>query len=204
LSIGRFADGGFARYSAAAMSNGIAAPAAANGDEGYGATASAADGAAAVPIIYTPVVRPRTVTPYARFIALLVAAAALAPLVIGLNLRPSADGVGTHLSMGFQRCTFLAQTKLPCPSCGMTTSFAHFVRGQWLASLYVQPGGFALALTCAALFWAALYMAVTGRPIHRLTNQLPGVKGLPIVLGFFILAWGWKIFIHLKGIDGWH
>jgi hypothetical protein len=175
-----------------------------NGDEGYGAAPAETDGAAAPPIIYTPIVRPQKVSPYARLVALAVAALAVAPLVIAVNLRPSPSGVGTHLSMGFQRCAFLTQTGLPCPSCGMTTSFAHFVRGQWLASLYVQPGGFFLALLCGALFWAALYMAITARPIHRLVNQLPGgIKTLPIVLGFFILAWGWKIFIHLRGVDGW-
>jgi hypothetical protein len=169
------------------------------GEEGYGADAHAAD----VPIIYTPIVCPQTVGFSARMTALGVALLALAPLVIGLHLSPSAAGVGTHRAMGFQRCEFLARTRLPCPSCGMTTSFAHFSHGNWLASLYTQPGGFVLALICGAVFWAALYMFITGRPIHRLTSQLPGFKAMPIVLGFFIAAWAWKIFIHLTRIDGW-
>jgi hypothetical protein len=196
LCIGVFADLPRARYSAIRQMTDATAPI---GEDGYGADTAAAD----VPIIYTPIVRPQTVTFTTRLTALAVALLALAPLVVGLNIAPASAGVGTHRSMGFQRCEFLARTKLPCPSCGMTTSFAHFSRGNWLASFYVQPGGFALALTCGALFWASLYMFITGRPIHRLTGQLPGFKAVPIVLGFFIAAWAWKIFIHLKGIDGW-
>ena len=40
----------------------------------------------------------------------------------------------------------------------MTTSFAWFVRGNWLASFYVQPMGFVLALGTGALFWASLFI----------------------------------------------
>ena len=157
----------------------------------------------AVPIIYTPAVQPQTLTAGGRATALVVALAALSVLVTALLLKPSADGTGTHLQMGFQRCQFLRTTRLPCPSCGMTTSFSHFAHGNWLASLYVQPGGFALALACGAVFWAGLYAAVTGSPLQRLLSQVPGIYSVPIILGFFILAWGWKILIHLKGLGGW-
>ena len=156
-----------------------------------------------IPIIFTPPVERQTLTAGGRIAALIIALAALTPLVIGLTLQPSREGVGTHLQMGFQRCEFLRTTGLPCPSCGMTTSFSWFVRGNWLASLYVQPGGFAVALACGAIFWAGLYAAVTASPLHRLIRQVPGIYSVPIILGFFIAAWGWKIFIHLKGIDGW-
>jgi len=156
-----------------------------------------------IPIIFTPPVERQRLGPAGRAAALIIACAALSVLVLALQLKPSRDGNGTHLQMGFQPCTFLRTTNLPCPSCGMTTSFSWFAHGNWLASFYVQPGGFALALTCGAVFWAGLYAAVTASPLQRLTRQLPGIYSVPIILGFFIAAWGWKIFIHLKGIDGW-
>jgi len=156
-----------------------------------------------VPIIYTPSVQPQTLGLGGRIVALVVALAAFSVLVLAMQLKPSADGTGTHLQMGFKRCQFLRTTNLPCPSCGMTTSFSYFAHGNWLASLYVQPGGFVLALTCGAIFWAGLYAAITASPLHRLIRQVPGIYSVPIILGFFIAAWGWKIFIHLKGIDGW-
>lgn len=156
-----------------------------------------------VPIIYTPPVERQTLTRGGRAVALLISLATLSVLIVALLLDPSSGGTGTHLQMGFQRCQFLRNTNLPCPSCGMTTSFSWFAKGHWLASLYVQPAGFALALACGAVFWAGLYAAVTGSPLHRLLRQVPGAYSVPVILGFFIAAWAWKIFIHLKGIDGW-
>ena len=156
-----------------------------------------------VPIIFTPSVERQTLTLGGRLASLMVALAALSVLVTALLLKPSPEGMGTHRQMGFQRCEFLRTTNLPCPSCGMTTSFSFFARGNWLASLYVQPGGFVLALACGAIFWAGLYAFVTGSPLHRLLRQIPGIYSVPIILGFLIAAWGWKMFLHLKGIDGW-
>ena len=85
----------------------------------------------------------------------------------------------------------------------MTTSFAHFARGNWLASLYVQPMGFVLAMASGGLFWSGLYMFLTGGPLHRLLQQVPAVPLILGVMGFAIASWGWKIFIHLRGMDGW-
>src|SRR5438552_8317037 len=80
----------------------------------------------------------------------------LAVLIMAVRLPPNPDGVGTHQAMGFQKCEFMYRTGLPCPSCGMTTSFAWFVCGNWIASFYVQPMGFVLALLTGAVFWASL------------------------------------------------
>jgi hypothetical protein len=188
LCIRLFADGGCLRYSPRFAEPARRAPAMTE---------------TSVPIIFTPPVQRQTVGPGGRLLALLVALAVLAVLVTALLLEPSRNGMGTHRQMGFQSCQFLRTTNLPCPSCGMTTSFSWFAHGNWLASLYTQPGGFVLALACGAIFWAGLYMFITGSPLHRLTKQVPAIYSVPLLLGFFILAWGWKIFVHLKGIDGW-
>lgn len=134
---------------------------------------------------------------------MLVALSCLAPLVIAAQLNPSPTGVDTHLGLGLNSCEFLRVTHLPCPSCGMTTSFAWFVRGNWLASLYVQPMGFGLGILCAMIFWAALFIAFTAKPAHRLLYILPGIHYVIALMAFGILAWAWKIFIHVRGIDGW-
>jgi hypothetical protein len=124
-------------------------------------------------------------------------------LILAHHLTPSPTGVETHLQMQFQRCEFLQRTGLPCPTCGMTTSFSHFAHGNWLASFYVQPMGFLLALACGACFWACLHMALTGAPLHHLLRQVKMVRFIVIFMGFGIAAWGWKILIHLNGWDGW-
>ncbi len=138
-----------------------------------------------------------------RLTALAVAAACLAVLVVALRLTPDASGMGTHRELGLQECGFLATTGLPCPSCGMTTSYVYFVRGQWVASVYVQPMGFVLAVLTGVIFWVGLYESITGRAVHRLLAVLPMRYHLFPLLALLILAWGWKMYIYVNGMDGW-
>ena len=85
----------------------------------------------------------------------------------------------------------------------MTTSFSWFARGHLPASFYVQPMGALLALAAACTVWGGAYVALTGRPLHRLVYVLPARACLIGILGFAIAAWGWKVFIRLRGLDGW-
>jgi hypothetical protein len=138
-----------------------------------------------------------------RLVALVVASACLGLLATAAKLKPSPTGVGTHEGLGLNACYFERTTGLPCPSCGMTTSFAWFVRGNWLASFYIQPMGFVLALAAACTFWAGVFIAITAKPAHRLLRTLPISNLLIAIMLFAIAAWGWKMFIHVRGIDGW-
>jgi hypothetical protein len=159
---------------------------------------------AAVPIIYAVVPRVETASRPARILAASVAAACLAVLVVAAWLPPSPTGTATHArSLGLPPCSFLKTTGLPCPSCGMTTSFSWFAKGNLPASLYVQPMGTVLALMAAACVWGGFYVAISGKPVHRLLALTPARYTLLPLLFLGILAWGWKILIHLKGIDGW-
>jgi hypothetical protein len=156
-----------------------------------------------VPAIYAPKPAADTAGVGERIIAALIAAACLTVLLIARILAPNPAGVGTHTAMGLPSCEFLARTGIPCPTCGMTTSFSHFVRGNVAASLYVQPMGTVLATLTAATFWAAAYMAITGLPVLRLLRILPARYYFLPLMFLAVAAWGWKIFIHLQGIDGW-
>lgn len=138
-----------------------------------------------------------------RCSALVIGLGALAVLVVALWLRPDGKGIGTHQQLGLDRCQFEARTGLPCPTCGMTTSFSYFVRGRWLASAYVQPMGTVLAFVAAMTVWGALYVAWSGRPSHRLLRFVPSRYYLVPLFGGIILGWTWKIWIHLKGVGGW-
>jgi len=128
----------------------------------------------------------------------------LGVLVVASGLRPNPAGVGSHRVMNLEPCTFLRTTGLPCPSCGMTTSFAWFVRGNLAASLYVQPMGTLLAAAAGMTFWAGLYVAATGKPVYRrLFEEVPPAYYVIVPLGLAIAAWAWKIFIHVRGVGGW-
>src|SRR3954463_849404 len=138
-----------------------------------------------VPPIYSGPPPARSLDAGARLVALGVAAACLGVLLTAARLTPDPSGTSTHTQLGMQSCQFLAQTGLPCPSCGMTTSFAWFVRGNLLASLYVQPMGTVLAALTALTFWAALYIGLTGKPFARLMRMIP-----PRYYVIPLLAWG--------------
>ena len=155
------------------------------------------------PAIYTR--RPTTdrLNPAGRFFASAIAAGCLVVLLIAAILKPSTEGFGTHRQLGLAECGFLARTGLPCPACGMTTSFTWFAHGNVAASAYVQPMGFVLAVLCGMAFWASAYVAVTGRPVHKLFSLVPERLYLFPLLTLAIVGWGWKMYIHLHGIDGW-
>jgi hypothetical protein len=159
---------------------------------------------ARVPAIFSPRIEAVTVRAFGRLLAVVVGAICLALLVTAARLTPSPTGMGTHTQLGLDQCQFALRTGIPCPSCGMTTSFAWFARGNFPASFYVQPMGALLALGTAVTFWAAVYIAVTGRSIYRLLPLGPSRYYVPLFMALAIAAWAWKIFIHLHGIDGWH
>lgn len=159
--------------------------------------------ASAVPPVYAVRMVPPGVGMLGRLTAFGIAAGCLVVLVLAAGITPSASGMGSHTRLGLQPCGFLKRTGLPCLSCGYTTSFAWFARGNVAASAYVQPAGALAAFMAAGAVWIGFYVAITGRPAHRLLLLVPGRVWLIGLLGFAVLAWGWKVWIHLEGLDGW-
>lgn len=158
----------------------------------------------AVPNIYAVPATVDSVGWRGRLLAAGVGLGCLAVLTLAASLAPSRSGMGTHQrSLGLPSCNFLLTTGLPCPSCGMTTSWAWATKGNLVASFYVQPMGTILALMAAACVWGGLYIAATGRPTHRLLRLIPNRYTLLPLLLLAVLAWGWKILLHLNGWDGW-
>ncbi len=65
--------------------------------------------------------------------------------------------MGTHQQLGLPPCSFVLLTGYPCPSCGMTTSFALLIRGDILASLRANWVGTLLAGACLLFLpWSLL------------------------------------------------
>ncbi|HVW38307.1 MAG TPA: DUF2752 domain-containing protein [Pirellulales bacterium] len=87
----------------------------------------------------------------------------LAPLTTAACLRPNPAGLGTHQQLGLPPCTFVYLFETRCPSCGMTTSWSHAVRGHWLQACGTNAGGAALAaIALLAAPWLGV-SAVCGR-----------------------------------------
>lgn len=69
-------------------------------------------------------------------------------LVLGAAaaIEPDVRGYGTHTQLGLPPCGFMLLTGSPCPGCGLTTAFAHGIRGQWSLAASANPLGLALFL----------------------------------------------------------
>ncbi len=161
-------------------------------------------GPAPLPILAPPtrIVRVGTA---GRAVAAGVAVACLLVLLAAAYLTPDPAGVGTTTRLGLVPCTFLSTTGLPCAGCGLTTSFNHAVRWEWLKSLWTQPLGTLLTVATAGSSWVGGYIAFTGRPVHRLLARAMNgseVRWIIGLVGFGVVAWGWKIAVTLLGIDG--
>jgi hypothetical protein len=87
-----------------------------------------------------------------RLIWSAIALGALSVVTIARWLEPDPRGFGTHLQLGLPPCAFHAMTGLPCPTCGLTTSFAHMARLQITSSIAAHPLGVPLfTLTTVAI-----------------------------------------------------
>lgn len=128
-----------------------------------------------------------------RVVAATVAAAAATPLAVAWRLEPDSAGVGTHQQLGLPACGWMSGMNLPCPSCGMTTSFSLAVRGELLAAMQAQPMGALLALAAAVAVVVAGFTAATGSRSYELLGSLLGGRAVWVGLVLAALAWVYKI-----------
>ena len=90
--------------------------------------------------------------------------------VVAASLNPyDADGkprtMSTHTQFGMSPCNFVVVTGKPCPSCGMTTSFALLVRGDVLASLRANWVGTTICVLWALTLVWAVASSVRGKAL---------------------------------------
>jgi hypothetical protein len=122
-----------------------------------------------------------------------IALALAAVFVVAALLNPYRDDgeprrLETHRQLGLPECTFKHYTGLPCPSCGMTTSFALAVRGDPRAfqancvGAVLALAGLAAVPWCLASAWRQRTLFV--RSAERVLIVL--IMGL---LGLMVLRW---------------
>ncbi len=131
-----------------------------------------------------------------RILALLVTGAIVLVFLLARWLTPDDRGLGTHEQLGLAPCRMLSLFHIPCPFCGMTTSFSLMVRGQAVRAFFVQPAGALIFILCAGIAIGAIPSAIAGRCPHRVL-RLGSDKRALILLGACVaLSWGYKIATH--------
>ncbi len=108
---------------------------------------------------------PQAVGIGSRLMWLFLWTAPLAVILTATTLTPSSEGHGTHTQLGLPPCGFLMSTGLPCPGCGLTTSFSHMVRFEWTGAAMANPFGVALFLVCAFSIPISFMAMVRGLPV---------------------------------------
>ena len=85
-----------------------------------------------------------------RLVGITLFAPSAAVLATAAWLTPDPSGMGTHRQLGLGGCAVLTMTGLPCPMCGMTTTFTHMAHFQVVEALLNQPFGPVLFLCTVA------------------------------------------------------
>jgi hypothetical protein len=130
-----------------------------------------------------------------RTLLVLMAVMLIAVFGIAMYLDPyAADGsarqMETHRQLGLPPCTFKAVTGLPCPSCGMTTSFALLVRGDVANSLRANCIGTLLAVFCLLLIPYGLVSACRGRYVFSLSLDWLVPRCVVVFYVLMLVRWG--------------
>jgi hypothetical protein len=111
-------------------------------------------------------------------------------LALAAWVRPDPRGYGTHTQITHGPCLFRLLAGVPCPTCGMTTSFAHMARLQVKKAAIAQPFGVILFVIVVALVPAGVYSVVTGRVPMVLAH--PSWMVAP-ALACLVAGWVFKI-----------
>src|SRR5262245_13902745 len=131
----------------------------------------------------------RRMSPPRRWVLVGLAAALASVFGVAGWLRPDERGYGTHEQLGLPPCAFRAITGIPCPSCGMTTSFAYVVRGQLSRAAWANPGGCLLAIGTVGLIPWCLISAMVGRPLGLRSLDRAAIAAVLLVFGISLLGW---------------
>lgn len=110
-------------------------------------------------------------------------------LAIAALLEPDARGYGTHAQLGLPPCGFRWVTGLACPGCGLTTAFAHSIRGNWALSFAANPLGVLLFFAVCACVPIAFVAAARGWSLGTVVDRFAMGRWALAVAGCATVLW---------------
>lgn len=108
-------------------------------------------------------------------------------------LTPDPRGWGTHEQLGLPPCTFALMFHMRCPSCGMTTAWAHVAHGQLVAAVAANTCGALLAVAAAVGGGWCLASAARGRWLVAAPSERAVAWGAVGLVGLVLLEWGVRL-----------
>jgi hypothetical protein len=124
-------------------------------------------------------------------------------LAVARSLTPSEAGVGTHTQLGLEPCIMLSSMGIPCPMCGMTTTFSLMSHYRPVDAFLNQPFGVVLFLLTVLIAVYGLLEMMNPRRRWLKLYQWIANKDISVLVAFFLgfmgswlykIAWMQKMF----------
>ena len=133
-----------------------------------------------------------------RMIGLVLFAPTATVLGLSLWLTPDPSGMGTHRQLGLSGCAVLTLTGLPCPMCGMTTTFSHLAHLHLLEGVANQPFGLVLFVGTVAAAVVGGGDLFLGRGLWRVALRWIEARETAVAFGLIVgLIAGWMYKVAL-------
>ena len=114
-------------------------------------------------------------------------------LILIRGLTPDPRGFGTHEQLGLTPCFFHSKTGIVCPTCGMTTAWAHALQGNLSEAAATNLGG---TLLCGLMIimvpWSLLSVASGNWLLWKPTPYQLLIVG-SVWLAIVILDWATRL-----------
>lgn len=107
-------------------------------------------------------------------------------------LPPDPRGFGTHERLDLPPCSFHWLFGRRCPSCGITTAWAHAVRGQWPDAVRANACGAALAPLAAMAAVLLIASAARGRWIGPRPGDRQAALAVLAAVALLLAEWAWR------------
>lgn len=124
-----------------------------------------------------------------------VAVLGFSSVVLGIArcLHPSASGMGTHEQLGLPPCKFLVLTGWPCPSCGLTTSFAYAAHLHFQQAFCANPFGLLLFVVAVVAIPASAILLWRRRSWRQVFQRVDVATITSGTLAAYLASWVYKI-----------
>jgi hypothetical protein len=116
-----------------------------------------------------------------------------AVLGIAAWLRPDPRGFGSHQQLGLPPCSFEAVTHVPCPGCGLTTSFANMAHGHVLVAFGAHLMGPLLFLLTLGVALASPWAARRAYPVTRVLAHPAATATLSVTLAAGLITFAIRL-----------
>ncbi len=113
----------------------------------------------------------------------------LAVMITAAFLTPDPQGHGTHTQLGLPPCGFLVYTGIPCPGCGLTTSFTNMIRGNFTQATMANAFGVPLFLVSFFTIPIAFVGLVKNLPVVDTLDRLQFEKVAILLALTSIVVW---------------